>query len=322
MSSIGVLINPHSGSNRRLPKGRLDGLREIFAERGVVIETQSKEEVPGALEQFRRCGVDVLAVSGGDGTIRNALSTYFNMFGGEPPIFVPLRGGTMNMVAGDVGSGKDQFKVAQKLKGMLEAPSPLPVTRRGMLKVIDANRDAPIYCFCLVEGFLCRLLESYYRRGAGTAAALRIISSAVINALFSPQSPIFQETRSRVCIDDNEMEHEGHLMIIASSIRRMALGFTPFTSPPAPGVTLNFIRVRSPYLKAAAWRLLQHLYLGVDSHPNGTFTNTTARKVEVEGVESYAVDGEIINNGRRSNIEIHAGPTLRVISFAETGGRG
>ncbi|HEY8078992.1 MAG TPA: diacylglycerol kinase family protein, partial [Labilithrix sp.] len=64
---IGVVFNPRSGRNVRDPRaaGRL---ARALGDNGVVRETKSIDELYRVAEDFRKLDIDVLGISGGDGT--------------------------------------------------------------------------------------------------------------------------------------------------------------------------------------------------------------------------------------------------------------
>ena len=69
-------------------------------------EARSIDELYRIAEDFRRDDIDVLAISGGDGTNHVTLTGFLDVYGGHTmPQVALLRGGTMNTVANSVGVG-------------------------------------------------------------------------------------------------------------------------------------------------------------------------------------------------------------------------
>ena len=99
MSGIGVVLNPKSRQNRRDPGAALRLARQL-GPIGVVREADSIDALYRIAEDFRRDAVDVLAISGGDGTNTVTLTGFMDVYGSNPlPQVALLRGGTMNTVA-------------------------------------------------------------------------------------------------------------------------------------------------------------------------------------------------------------------------------
>ena len=116
---IGILTNPLSGRNRRksLPLSQiLSGQPEVLQK-----TVQTVEEVSEALIEFGRKKVNILAISGGDGTVQAVLTI---MFTSRPfsilPQLIVLEGGTTNMIAGDVGVSGSQAEALRRLIGWMQ----------------------------------------------------------------------------------------------------------------------------------------------------------------------------------------------------------
>ncbi|MEM4409349.1 MAG: diacylglycerol kinase family protein [Candidatus Caldarchaeum sp.] len=317
MKPVGVLINPHSGINRRLSRKQLRELEHAFGDLGLVRFTNSRDEVSCVLREFVEMGIEVLCISGGDGTIRNVLTTYLNLFGeGRLPILAPLRGGTINMIAGNLGLGFDQVKVAGVIASLIKERKFIPTTLRGTLRIHDSSQSEPLYCFTWMDGFLYRFLELYYKRGGGYLALFGVMAEVVAKAVADPQNPIFRESHANIYIDGKKMEPDGYLFIAASSLGRLILGFKPFLAEPVPGESFGVICTRKSYLRRV-FLLPFHLYRGAKSEPSGSVINLSARKLTVEGAKGYVVDGEIISFPQ-AEVEINPGPALRMLHLKGT----
>ena len=118
MSGIGVVLNPKSRRNLRDPGAALRLAREL-GDHGVLRTAGSIEELYRIAEDFRRVDIDVLAISGGDGTGHVTLTGFLNVYrGADVPQVALLRGGTMNTVANSVGvrRGKPEGLLARLIR--------------------------------------------------------------------------------------------------------------------------------------------------------------------------------------------------------------
>src|SRR5262245_52835020 len=125
--SVGVIINPHAGGNRRL-RDRVRRLTAIVGGAGWVRETGSFELLDAVAAEFRDRGVSVVAVCGGDGSFSRVLTTLLRTYDQQPlPLLLPLRGGTMNTIARGVGAPRTTAERAvQNVVARLRAGRPQP----------------------------------------------------------------------------------------------------------------------------------------------------------------------------------------------------
>jgi hypothetical protein len=94
---VGMVRNPRSHRN----KGRE---AEDPAAAEVITETTHKrKELAGVLDRFARQGIDLLAVDGGDGTVRDVLTSGAAIFGESWPPLIVLPKGKTNALAADLG---------------------------------------------------------------------------------------------------------------------------------------------------------------------------------------------------------------------------
>src|SRR6202142_1024021 len=100
---IGVILNPKSGRNLRDP-GAASRLARTLGDYGVLREAGSIDELYRIAEDFREVDIDVLAISGGDGTNHVTLTGFLDVYGGATmPQVSPLRGGPMKPLPHSVG---------------------------------------------------------------------------------------------------------------------------------------------------------------------------------------------------------------------------
>ena len=67
MSGIGIVVNPRSRLNQRDPRAALRLARKL-GDQGVVRTAKSRDDLARIAEDFRKLQIDVLGISGGDGT--------------------------------------------------------------------------------------------------------------------------------------------------------------------------------------------------------------------------------------------------------------
>src|SRR5580704_15632275 len=138
VSGIGVVLNPKSRRNLRDPSAA-SRLARTLGDHGVVREARSIDELYRIAEDFRREDIDVLAISGGDGTNHVTLTGFIDVYGGATmPQVALLRGGTMNTVANSVGvtRGRPEGVLERLLRDYAERASlPLENVERHVMRI-------------------------------------------------------------------------------------------------------------------------------------------------------------------------------------------
>ncbi|MBI2486136.1 MAG: hypothetical protein HYW01_04090 [Deltaproteobacteria bacterium] len=240
MKPIGVIFNPLAHINKNQSKSQINALKEVLGERAWVLSTKSKDEIPIALKEFNK-EIKILAISGGDGTISSVLSSYINLFGDRNiPIIVPLKGGTINMIADDAGVSDNQITTCRELIGCIKSENELPTIERGLIRIIDKRFNHDNYAFTWIDGFLYRFIKWYRREGASVGVALKLILKSGIMSLTNPKDDLFKEVESKVYLNDKKLPFDSHLFIAAGSVKRLAFGFRIFTEEVEAGEEFSF----------------------------------------------------------------------------------
>lgn len=315
MKTLGVILNPAAKINKKHSSDIVGGFRQIFGESALVTSTYDKSEIPGVMKEFQAEGIKLLLISGGDGTICNVLTTYINLFGEAGlPVIVPLMGGTINMIGDDAGLRKDQFQVSKNLHSLILNKRPIPVIKRGLIKVTDPHLPRPGYGFTWIDGLLYRFLLDYYNQGAGVQVASMMAVKLVLNSLSNTDDSEFNDIESRVYIGNEKLPYENHLLIIASSLKKFVFGFDIFKEEAKPGKTFNAVYMRSEYQKKEKLKIPLGLYRSLESDPSGNFINRSVDTMVVEKNSGYIIDGEIYNHSEEDTITLESGPELRIYS--------
>ena len=103
MAGIGIILNPKARSYKHNP-GRMERLGFIVGDKASCHATQDVLDVEALAKEFKEKEIEILGISGGDGTNHVTLTTFINVYGDKPlPKVAFLRGGTMNNVANALG---------------------------------------------------------------------------------------------------------------------------------------------------------------------------------------------------------------------------
>src|SRR5208283_405822 len=147
MPGIGVVLNPKSGRNLRDPGAAVRLARQL-GDHGVVRPVRSFEELQRTAEDFKRLDIDVLGISGGDGTNHVTITGFLEVYAPNVlehdaprsplPQIAFLRGGTMNTIADSVGvqRGRPEGLLDRLLRAYAErATRPLANVERRVMRV-------------------------------------------------------------------------------------------------------------------------------------------------------------------------------------------
>lgn len=125
---VGYIRNPRSHRN----KGRdaaLDARADVL-----LAEPRTKPELEEALSRFAQAGIGMLAISGGDGTVRDVLTRGAPLFGDNWPVIAVLPQGKTNALALDLGVDR-----RWSLDSAIAASARGSLVRRRPIVVADAN---------------------------------------------------------------------------------------------------------------------------------------------------------------------------------------
>ncbi len=195
MRQIQVIINPASGRDEPI----LNTLNRVFREHEVAWDV-SVTQGPGDAQQLARqavaSGVDMVAGYGGDGIVMEIAN---GLEGSEVPLAI-LPGGTGNSVARELGIPLDLQAATDLLCRASQRPA-------AHVRAIDLGRVGDRY-FALHVYTGMRPSQRADRASKDSLGQLAYVLSA-LRVLSDPQ-----ETRYRLTVDGEEMEHEGIVCFI------------------------------------------------------------------------------------------------------------
>jgi len=308
MSGIGVVLNPHSKRYRRLPQ-RLDQMAFIVGEQGHFRATQSLADLESVARQFRDKQIDVLALSGGDGTNHKTLTTFIKVYGDQPlPKIAFLLGGTLNTVAVSCGIRGTPEKLLMKLIYQYHEGEPFKT---------KAIRPACIngsYGFIWGCGVIFRFMDAYYSHGQPSPlhaawTLTRTIASALVNGRFA--SELFRRFDAEVTVDGKRWPYANYNAIYAGAIKRLGLGFKVF----------YLIEEQNPFHIVAfslpprnVLRYVPKMFMGKPSGcPDLLEEGSREVKITLKEPQAYMIDGDMY--GPTDSFLITPGPELQIITL-------
>ena len=308
MPGIGVISNRNARLNKLHPELK-DQLAFVIGSNGEVSSTGSIKDAYHAAETFRKIGIDIIAISGGDGTAHRTMEILIEVYGEQrlPPILL-LPTGTQNMVPrsfGIEGSG-----IANLMLATLRYRHNMPMRciRRNMLKVNGH------ISFMFGIGVAARFMEKYYESGqtnpVGAAKLLaKLVASTASNGDLGRY--IMQRLPCHLTLDGEQIQTKANVhTMFASFVERLPLHFVLFPRCGADEGVFEVVYSDEPPLKVAASFLP---ILAGHKGPLPTLTRKLARHMvlDLDAPETYTLDGELYP--AESHFDITSGPEIEFV---------
>ncbi len=301
--NIGVIFNPYARKNYRDPS-IFEKMKYIVGDRGYVEMSQHLDEIIPIVKRFKQQKVDVIGISGGDGTVMNTISRILKVYE-TPPAILVLRGGTMNMLGDSIGIRDNQLDTLRRF--MSSDQEKIKYRTRDTIRVDE------YYGFIFGIGLVPNFLSAYYegpRTGAVKAVEVifKGIGSAIAGGEFSKK--LLKPLNATISVDGKEVPFTTVTAVLAQTIENLSLGFKPMYRALeqtgtfhiyVAGLKLNQIITKIP-----------HLFLGKPiKHP--LVYDALARKVEITSSTpfKYTLDGDLFES--EGKLVATAGPTIKFV---------
>jgi len=316
MGGIGVVLNPRSRQNRRDP-GAASRLARTLGDRGVVRTAQSREDLARIAEDFRKLKIDVLGISGGDGTNHITLTGFLEVYSDEPlPAIAFLRGGTMNTVANAVGvpPGKpDGLLTALITRYNERGATPLRVVERNVMR-IDGH-----YGFIFGTGAIHGYMAEYYRHAEPNPIhAARVLYDASKNVMLGRRTPVAERWQGSVEIEGGiRLPDRDYLCIAAGTLDQIGLSFRPFyRSGHVPG-RFHILGIHTSALGFV--KKLPDIWQARPMGEEHTYDHLAESAVieSRSGVVRYVLDGDL--HEHHGPLEMRVGPRVKIVVEHKTG---
>lgn len=314
---IGLINNPLSRNNRERGLGPIAAMADAH---GVVRVAESDMTgMADTLERFAADGVELLAVNGGDGTVREVMTRIWRDRPFDiPPALAVLRGGRSNAIAEDCG-----------LKGASD---------RAFQRLLEANEKGRIASniverrLICVEGAVGR--QAQYGMLFATAGAVHVIdfTRARIDPLGLPvwasdtlslaglAARQIRRPQKRYAFkgypidgeaDGKPLPFSHSALLFAVTLDTLVLGAKPYWDDSSGPVRLTMISHPPRNLL----RFLPRFLFGWPSRdlPQDQFFSSGAREVTLRFDGRYVLDGEFFDAEKDSPIRLTARETARFV---------
>lgn len=303
MGGIGVIVNPHARANRRRRKDRVDRMQKILGDHGVVRVTQSLEELDDVAREFHQQDIDVLGICGGDGSDHCTLTAFHRAYGGERlPLLLPLRAGTINYVADDIKSPRDnpEQTLARVVRDHARGTAHV-TTERDVLRINGTELG-----FVLSFGTAVNYLRAYYALPKqGPLAAARLLGKLMGSAMLGTHlaRTVFQGVEADIVCDDEILPFRLYTFFFAATVERIALGFKPTY---LGNRKRHFFHVLGGPIPAR--RLISHGFRVHKGYPTGDpdlYDNLGQRlAIRFARPTHYMLDGDIVGPVQRIDVDV------------------
>jgi hypothetical protein len=321
MAGIGVVFNPRSGRNLRDPSAARR-LARTLGDHGEVRPARSIDELYRVAEDFRRLGIDVLGISGGDGTNGVTITGFINVYQGNAlPQIAFLRGGTMNTIANAVGvrRGPPESLLNRLIRAYVaRASRPLCDAPRHVMRLRgdQSLSGLPVkYGFLFGTGVICGFLSEYYRGGSpNPVVAAKTLAYGIGSAIVGGEmiarmaAPFHGEVELGNGVVWPERDY---LAIAGGTIDQIGLNFRPFYRYRERPGTFHLLGIHTraiPFVGQLPriWRgLPMKASYTYDAIPSAAILRSPGKTIQ------YMIDGDLHECGGPLYVEI--GPTLRIV---------
>ncbi len=279
----------------------------IVGDKGHVKTTESLDDLETVAKQFRDREIDILALSGGDGTYHNTITKFIHVYGDQPlPKFAFLRGGTLNAIASSCGVKGHPEKLLMDLIYHFHEGS------RFETKQLQPMRINDHYGFIWGCGVIFHFMEAYY--GDGTPSAFhaawtltRTITSALLNGRFARD--MFRRFDGEITVEGRTWPYRNYSAIYAGAIRQLGLDFDVFYYT-KQGYPFHGVGFSLPPRNVL--RYVPKMFLG---RPNGCPDLLEAgaheMTVRLKEAQGYTIDGDMYPPV--DYFHIRPGPILNVV---------
>lgn len=279
----------------------------IVGDKGTFASTKDLHDIRRVAEEFKEREIEILALSGGDGTNHVTLTNFINVYGDKPlPKITFLRGGTLNTVAFSCGIFGSPEKILANLLYKYHEDEPFETTEIDIMKINDS------YGFIWGCGLIYNFMDSYYKGGVPSPqqaawTLVKSIGSAAINGPLACK--MFERMDAEVTVNGKKWPFQNYTAIFSGSIEYLGLFFRVFylASEPRKFHAIGFsLPPRSviPYVPL--------MFLGRPAGCRDLMEeSTTEMIVQLAEPKPYTIDGDM--HPPTDRFEIRPGPRLTVI---------
>ena len=313
MTRLAIISNPLSDGNSGRKGIPVNADRAVTRPDTLFAAPAALDELPAVLHGFAEAGVEMLAIDGGDGTVRDVVSLLPWTFGDAWPTLAILPSGKTNVIARDVGGFGHGAAGMAHLFARLDN-KPIRFAERPCLDVswTDDGHQHTALGFVLGAG-----VYSYATQMAGTwshdrgVKQGRAVALVIARLLAKWRRGDAREGIADLSVTpENEIPAppEPHFLALTTSLDRLMLGLWPFPKDGDGG--LHWLAMTAPpqHLIRDLWRAWRGKVTLGEGIRGGR-----AETLELRLSEPFVLDGELYHPGA-DGVVVRTGPTLRFLA--------
>ncbi len=260
-------------------------------------------------KEFKQREIEVIGISGGDGTYQKTLTTIVNVYKDAPlPKIAFLRGGTMNNVADCLKIRGTPETILSRLIYRYHQDVEFQIVNLPLLKVNN------IYGFLFGNGLLYRFLVDFNKVLEPTKLrAAWMLFFAMCHAYCNSKrgAELCQRVDADVLIDGKPWPFKNYVTIYAGTVETLGLGFFAlYRTRTEPGkFQINAFSMPPRQVVNTFPRILMGKKVGSEHYLDAIATEVKILTKEPQG---FMLDGELYP--AVSEIKLSLGPTLQIIT--------
>lgn len=310
---IGVIFNPGSGANLKSP----DAMRRVLDAHPDIpyCNVSDPDSVARALDELAAHDVNIVAISGGDGTVHAVISTLLNR---NPfpqlPLLAILHSGTTNMTAGDIGyRGRPHRALKCLIRRATGDAEGLHILRRHIICVNPGAGRAPLYGMFFGAAAICQGIE--YCRGKVHRVGLRgeigpgVAMLRFALAMARGERDIVSPVTVGVSMDGSPVLTSECEIFHVTTLKRLFLGLRPFWGKEDAPLHFSCVRAHPRHWVRALPGLLRGKINRFMTPENG-YISHNVRRLELRFDGDFTVDGEIFATAPDTPLVLTDGGTL------------
>ena len=304
MKKIGIIVNYNSRRNRRAGRNPVDVFTAVGGLYADVRATRSIDELMGVVRAFRNDNIPIIAASGGDGTVHHVVTQIIRIYKNDPlPPLLILRGGTMNNIAKSINLRGSDVAILKRAIDALKRDRELITCRRDTMRVNDS------YCFLFGNGLTADFLSEYYARGKSYTNLVQFIARAIAESMRGSRSSLFRGFQGKVYADDELLQSDHFLAILAGTVEQIGMGFTPLPRANEQEETFHVIANGMKPFQLAQNLLRFRRGIPIENPHN---FDRLARVLRIEIGERflYTMDGDLYESDGALSIDV--GPAVQL----------
>lgn len=293
---LGVLSNPNSGGNRkgltavnRLLRYQADALHR---------EAVTVADTEAALVEFKRKGVDLVAINGGDATVQTVLTALFDRNPYEQlPLLAILRAGTDSIIARDIGIRGSRDRGLRKLINWVRKPDDTEIlVTRPVIRLQSSSRQQPLYgmifgAAVIYQGILfCR--RNIHSRGVTGVLAPSLTLARFLLGVIRRNRKYAVPAQVTVEFDRTDPIRKEFLMVLVSTTERFFLGLRPYWGTESAPLHFTAIADGAQHLMRVLPSMARGQRCRLRTPQNGYFSHNV-NEVRLKLNSGFMLDGEL-----------------------------